>query len=105
MLESRIRASALVAALVLTACSGGSDIAQGEAIVRGVDPVANRVTLDHGDLPGMMKAMRMDFEVADPKLLDGLAPGDSVDIEVRAEGGDRYVLTRIVERTEQLQTD
>jgi Cu/Ag efflux protein CusF len=81
---------------VLLACGGGSDTGQGEGIVRAVDPVANRVTLDHGTIPGMMDAMRMDFAVTDAALLDGLAPGDRVRIAVRQDG-DVYVLTEIVE--------
>ena len=85
-------AAALAAAIV--GC-GASDTATGEAIVRAVDPVAHRVTLDHGDLPGMMKAMRMDFGVADPALLAGLAPGDEIEIEVRDEGDGVYTLTKV----------
>ena len=30
------------------------------------------VELDHQDVPGLMPAMAMDFDVANPKVLDGL---------------------------------
>jgi Cu(I)/Ag(I) efflux system protein CusF len=82
-----------VMVLIAIAC-GARDVAEGEAIVRAVDVAANRITVDHGDLPGMMKAMRMDFDVADPALLTGLAPGDEIKIEVRHADG-RYTLTKI----------
>ena len=80
--------------LLALACGGAHDVAEGEAIVRAVDTAANKLTVDHGDLPGMMKAMRMDFDVADPALLAGLVPGDEVKIEVRHADG-RYTLTKI----------
>jgi Cu/Ag efflux protein CusF len=92
-----LRSAATCAAFALLACGGGgSDTGRGEGIVRAVDPVANRVTLDHGTIPGMMDAMRMDFAVADAALLDGLAPGDRVRIAIRQDG-DVYTLTEIVE--------
>jgi protein SCO1/2 len=36
------------------------------------------VVLDHKDIPGLMPAMIMPFDVADPHLLDGLHPGNLV---------------------------
>jgi Cu/Ag efflux protein CusF len=88
---------AIALALAL-ACGGGggADVGRGEGIVRAVDPVANKVTLDHGTIPGMMEAMRMDFAVADAALLDGLAPGDRVQIAIRKDG-EVYTLTEVVE--------
>jgi Cu/Ag efflux protein CusF len=93
-------AAALAAATALAACGGGGEgpkTGRGEAIVRAVDPVALKLTLDHGDIPGMMKAMKMDFEVADPALLDGLAPGDEVRFAVREEAG-RYTVVEIAKQ-------
>jgi Cu/Ag efflux protein CusF len=93
-----MRAAAAVCALVLgvLACGGGGDVGRGDGIVRAVDPVANKVTLDHGTIPGMMEAMRMDFDVANAALLDGLAPGDRVTFTVRQDG-EKYILTEVVE--------
>ena len=54
----------------------------------------NSVTLDHEDIPGLMKAMKMEFRVADPKSLDGLSPGDRVRGRLKVESGD-YVITRL----------
>ena len=83
-------------ALALAACGGKPDTGKGEGIVRAVDPVANRLTLDHGTIPGMMDAMKMDFDVANAALLDGLQPGDRVTFTVHQEG-DKYILTEVVE--------
>lgn len=98
--EMRRAVGALALALGLAACGGKIESGKGEGIVRAVDPVANRLTLDHGAIPGMMDAMRMDFDVADASMLDGLAPGDSVTFEVVQEG-DKYTLTQVVEVTKQ----
>jgi Cu/Ag efflux protein CusF len=55
------------------------------------------VTLDHEDIPGLMKAMKMEFSVEDAKVLEGLAPGDSVTGKLKADGGS-YVVTSLSKR-------
>jgi Cu/Ag efflux protein CusF len=65
--------------------------------VVAVDPTKQTVTLDHEDIPGLMKAMRMEFKVADPKLLDGLAAGDSVQGKLKVQSGDD-TLTELTKR-------
>ena len=55
------------------------------------------VVLDHEDIPGLMKAMKMNFRVLDPKMLDGLSPGDRVRGRLKAADGD-YILTRLEKR-------
>jgi Cu/Ag efflux protein CusF len=37
------------------------------------------VILKHEDIPGLMPAMTMGFELADPKLAEGLKKGDQVE--------------------------
>src|SRR4051812_31622081 len=44
------------------------------------------ITLDHEEIPGLMEAMTMPFPVADPKLVEGLQPGDRVQGRVRLDG-------------------
>lgn len=51
------------------------------------------VTLDHEDIPGLMKAMEMKFAVSDPKVLEGIAVGDAVEGEL--EKADELVITRL----------
>ena len=65
--------------------------------VVAVDSEKKTVTLDHEDIPGLMKAMTMKFEVADAKLLDGVAVGDAVEGKLKADQG-RHVVTELRKR-------
>jgi protein SCO1 len=47
--------------------------------VQSIDPPRKLVTLKHDEIKGFMPAMTMPYEVADPKVLSTLAPGDVVD--------------------------
>lgn len=89
-----LAALALAAALALSACSQEAEEGVGRGTVLAVDAAAGRVTLDHGDIPGLMKGMTMTFEVADPAMLSGLAKGEQVEFRVRHENG-RYVVLEI----------
>ena len=91
----------------LTGCQGGGgDKAKSAGAqqydVRGkvvaVDAAKPAVTLDHEDIPGVMKAMQMEFAVADPKLLDGIKVGDQVQGQLK-KGASGYVLTQLQKRT------
>ncbi len=92
----------LSVALLLTGC-GGSDKGSGDRQydVKGkVVAVADdkqSVTLDHEDIPGLMKAMKMKFRVEDAKVVEGLKPGDSVQGRLKVKSGD-YVLTHLDKR-------
>jgi Cu(I)/Ag(I) efflux system protein CusF len=60
--------------------------------VRRVDKDAQKVTLRHGPIPNLgMGDMTMVFRVADPKLLDGLKPGDKVRFRADRMGGQMTV--------------
>jgi Cu/Ag efflux protein CusF len=63
-------------------------------IVRSVVPGLGAVFLTHEAMPGLMEAMTMGFEAENPKVLNGLAPGDLVRFTVRKDG-DRLVLVTI----------
>lgn len=67
--------------------------------IRGkVVAVANdkkSVTLDHEDIPGFMSAMKMEFPVADPKVLDGIAPGDQVQGRLKVTTRKEATLTAL----------
>ena len=82
--------------LALPACSGGGGDHAGHGVVVAVDAAKGEVTLDHEDIPGLMKGMTMTFP-ADSKLLAGVEAGQEVDFRVREEGG-RYEVTAIVRR-------
>ena len=93
--------------LVVAGCKdGGGDKAkttgETEYDVRGkvvaVDPAKLAVTLDHEDIPGLMKAMKMEFSVQDPNLLKGIEVGDHVQGRLK-KGETGYVITRLEKQT------
>ena len=49
---------------------------KGEVI--SADPAKKLITVKHGDIPGLMPAMTMTYEVAEPKQMDTLQPGDKI---------------------------
>jgi Cu/Ag efflux protein CusF len=59
-------------------------------IVRAVLAPAT-VLLTHEAMPGLMEPMTMGFEAENPKLLNGLSPGDPVRFTVRKDG-ERLIL-------------
>lgn len=73
----------------------------GEYEIRGAitELAADRrsVTLDHEEIPGFMAAMKMQYRVAGPEVLTGLAPGDRVRGRLRVRGTD-YVITSLERR-------
>jgi Cu/Ag efflux protein CusF len=83
--------SLLLLALLLAGAPGcGSEGVQrgtGRGQVVAVDTAAAEITLDHGEIPGVMGAMKMRFPVANPKLLEGVEAGETVDFDVEYRGG------------------
>jgi protein SCO1/2 len=73
----------------------------GEYEVRGkvvaVDAAKSVLTLDHEDIPGLMRAMQMDFKVADAKLLEGIKVGDQVQGRLK-KSDTGYFITRLRKR-------
>jgi protein SCO1/2 len=80
-----VRVSALVAAALVAAllgCSRGNVyVATGE--VREVDRANKQIVIAHDDIPGLMSAMTMGFDVADPELLDRTAPGQRIEFDLQ----------------------
>jgi len=62
-----------------------------EAIAAG----RNTVTLDHESIPGVMDAMKMEYQVQEPAVLDGLSVGDRVQGQLEVRAGDQYVITQL----------
>lgn len=66
--------------------------------VRRLDREQGRVTLRHGDIRSLdMPPMTMVFQVTDTRLIDSIAPGDTVRFRVIAEG-TRYRITALEKR-------
>jgi protein SCO1/2 len=95
--------------ILFVGCAGSSlekpkAAAAKEYDVRGkvvaVNPAKPAVTLDHEDIPGLMKAMEMEFSVENAKLLDGIKAGDQVQARLKkSESG--YVITQLQKRAGQ----
>ncbi len=59
--------------------------------IRAVD-IANRILrISHEEIPDYMPAMTMPFTVKDATLLNGLAPGDSVQFELAVTENDSWI--------------
>jgi protein SCO1/2 len=99
-----MRRSALVLVCVLALL--GCDVAQhsqrarrvqARGMVESLDRELKQVIIDHEDIPGVMPAMSMSFDVADPRLFDELEPGDVIEftLEIRSTSF-RVVGARVV---------
>ena len=87
--------AALVLVVSLAACrSGTPDHGTGKGTVAAVDANKGEITLDHGDIPGVMGAMTMTFSVPDKTILAGVTPGAKVEFDVEVVKGD-YRVTAI----------
>jgi Cu/Ag efflux protein CusF len=65
--------------------------------ITGIREDKTGVTLDHEDIPGLMKGMKMEFSVKDAKLLEGLQVGDPVRGKLQVESG-KYLITELKKR-------
>ncbi|RIK99302.1 MAG: copper-binding protein [Proteobacteria bacterium] len=84
----------LALGLSLAACGGGSEAptqGTGKGTVAGVSVEKQEITLDHGEIPGVMGAMVMTFSVSDPKVLEGVSPGAKVEFDVEVRDGEYFV--------------
>ncbi len=86
-------AGILTAVLFAVAACGGTANGDhtGHGIVKGVDFAKREVTIDHEEIPGLMMAMTMTFQVSDSQLLKGVKPGQEVEFDVIYEKGTYQV--------------
>lgn len=97
-MRNRIRFAFAACLLVLAACQGGSPAhGTGQGKVVSIDAAKAEITIEHGDIEGVMMAMTMPFTASDPRLLEGLAPGAAIEFDVE-QRGDRYFVTAIRSR-------
>ena len=95
-LAIRIAAAALTGAALAGAARAQEWV---DAEVRRIDPEGARVTLKHGEIKSLdMPAMTMAFRVRDRALLQGLAVGDRVRVQVLRESG-QYVVVALQRAT------
>lgn len=102
----RIGSLRLVALLIVVAVSGCFQEPPKKTIVpvydihgkvKTIRPDKTGVTLDHEDIPGLMKGMTMEFPVSDAKVLEGLQPGDLVQGKLQVDSG-KYLITELKKR-------
>lgn len=86
-LRAALPGLALALLLGAAACGGGGQHGTGQGKVVAVDAAAGEITLDHGEIPGVMGAMKMSFPVSDPALLEGIEAGQTVEFDVEYQGG------------------
>ncbi len=74
-------AVALVLACAALACRP-ANVYEAHGIVREVDPATGQAVIEHEEIPGLMSAMTMSFDVPDKALLAQLAPGQHIEFEL-----------------------
>jgi Cu/Ag efflux protein CusF len=65
-----------------------------EGKVLSRNPKGPTIQLDHKDIPGLMQGMKMEFDLADDKLLSGISDGDQVRGKLKVTEG-RYLITQL----------
>jgi protein SCO1/2 len=87
--------AAIVALTV--ACGGGTRSDQRSFTLQGqvqsIDAGKTSAVIKHEEIKGFMPGMTMPYEVRDPKLLDGLAPGDLINATLIVESNAAYLST------------
>jgi len=86
-------ARVLVALALLAACGSESPRYQAHGVVYDVNSEFEQILIEHEDIPGLMPAMTMNFDVADPGLLEQLETGDRIDFELEFTGDSYRVLS------------
>ena len=87
----------------LTGCKGSEEkrAAGKQYPIKGkvvaVDVNKPSVKLDHEEIPGLMKAMEMDYAVETAKVVEGLKVGDQVQGHLKADSG-KYLVTHLEKR-------
>jgi len=77
--------------LVATGTVGAEPRFEGTGRVTAIDPARPAVTLDHGVIPGLMGAMRMEFPVEARELLQGIEVGAVVRFSLAPRGAEWVV--------------
>src|SRR5438034_4961152 len=80
-------------AIVAAACVKSSDQQQYTLQGQVISVTANRqeATIKHEEITGLMPAMTMPYKVRNPKLLDGIAPGDLINAKLIVVPNDAYL--------------
>ena len=97
VLRAGARAAALLSLALTLGCSGDRVSSyQGKGVVREVQSEYGQVVIAHEDIPGLMPAMTMNFDVPDAELLERLTPGQSIDFTLEFTGRSYRVIDATV---------
>jgi protein SCO1/2 len=81
-LSARLAGALLL--LAALAC-GRSDVYSAHGVVREIDLEQRQAVIEHEDIPGLMPAMTMSFDVPDQTLLARLEPGQEIEFELEVK--------------------
>jgi protein SCO1/2 len=103
MLQVWIRWTALILAfLIVAACrprpAGPEERYQLKGKVVSIDKRGSTVTIAHEDIPDLMDAMTMPFDLKDRRLLDQLAEGDGIQATLVVAGRQSWLENVVVTR-------
>jgi protein SCO1/2 len=91
----------LISAVVSGCGKGGGDkekLYDIKGKVVAVDTEKKKVTLDHEEIPGLMNAMEMSFDVGSAKILEGIKPGDKVQGKLKVDSANNRVITQLLKQ-------
>ncbi len=101
MKESSMRLLAVLLTILLPACGGKNSIQPSKentypmtATIVSRDPAQNTLTMDNKDIPGVMEAMRMDYELRGTKV-NALPPNGTPVTATLHERDGRYWVTDV----------
>jgi Cu/Ag efflux protein CusF len=55
-------------------------------VVKSIPPNKKQIVIDHGEIPGFMRAMTMPFNLPDSNMVEGIKPNDSVAMVIQYDG-------------------
>ena len=92
-----MREAALALLLAASGLGCGPDSKRYEArgIVYDVNREFRQILIEHEDIPGLMPAMTMSFDVADPELLETLDTGDRIEFELDVSNNGYQVVSAV----------
>lgn len=94
-MRSRAPFCLILVCLLTAACgsrsSSGSRVYTMQGQVLTIDAARRMATIRHEEIRGFMPAMTMPYEAREPKLLDGIAPGDLITAELTVGPSNAYL--------------
>ena len=75
--------------------TGTKNSGDGTATVRAINPVKQTITLDNGNIPGLMPAMSMGYKVSDRKFLQSVKVNESVRFTLTRQSDGTFQITAI----------